>query len=139
MIRAVIDPGVLIAAVLSAEGAPAELLRLWLDGVFEIVVSEKLLSELRGVLARPKFRTYLSLSEAERYVSLLERWAERSADAAVVAPHTPDPKDDYLVELAISAKAAFIVSGDRHLTNLPDSKVPVLTPRRAVDLLSRLG
>jgi predicted nucleic acid-binding protein len=32
MFRVVLDPGVLIAAVLSPKGAPAELLRHWLAG-----------------------------------------------------------------------------------------------------------
>jgi uncharacterized protein len=59
MFRVVLDPGVLIAAVLSPKGAPAELLRHWLAGDYELVVSDKLLAELKRVLLRPKFRKYL--------------------------------------------------------------------------------
>lgn len=139
MIRAVVDPGVLIAAVLSAAGAPAELLRYWLDGAVEIIVSEKLLAELDSVLQRPKFRSYLPASEAKRYVDLLRRWAETAADADAGEAFTADPKDDYLVALALPSRADFIVSGDRHLIKIEISRVPVLTPRRAVDLLKELS
>ena len=135
MIRAVLDTGVLIAAVLSANGAPAELLRLWLDGVFEIVVSEKLLSELDRVLRRPKFRSYLSLREVERYLELLSRWTERASDGSADLSYTSDPNDDYLVALAVSTKVDFLVSGDKHLLKVEHSVVPVLSPRQALELL----
>ena len=139
MIRAVVDPGVLIAAVLSASGAPAELLRYWLDGAIEIVVSEKLLNELDSVLQRAKFRQYLTTSEAKRYVDLFRRWAELAADAEFGEAVSADPKDDYLVALALSARADFLVSGDRHLTEIERPRVPVLTPRQAIELLKELG
>jgi putative PIN family toxin of toxin-antitoxin system len=139
MIRAVLDTGVLIAAVLSANGAPAELLRLWLDGVFEIVVSEKLLSELDRVLRRSKFRPYLSLREVERYLDLLSRWAEHASDGPADRNYTSDPNDDYLVALAISAEADFLVSGDKHLLGVDHSVVPVLSPRQALEFLDKLN
>lgn len=139
MIRVVIDPGVLIAAVLSASGAPAELLRYWLDGAVEIVVSEKLLNELDTVLQRAKFRQYLTANEAKRYVDLFRRWAEFATDAEFGEAFSADPKDDYLVALALSARADFLVSGDRHLTEIERPRVPVLTPRRAVELLKNLS
>ncbi|MFX8385659.1 PIN domain-containing protein, partial [Acinetobacter baumannii] len=45
MIRAVLDPGVLVAALLSSQGAPAQLLRLLVKGHFQLVLSPKLLEE----------------------------------------------------------------------------------------------
>lgn len=138
MIQAVLDTGVLIAAVLSAKGAPAELLRLWLDGVFEIVVSEKLLDELDRVLRRSKFRPYISIREVELYLALLGRWAERAADGPTELSYTADPNDDYLVALAVTAEADFLVSGDKHLLEVENSAVPALTPRQALRLLKEL-
>ncbi|HKI92225.1 MAG TPA: PIN domain-containing protein, partial [Gaiellaceae bacterium] len=61
MTRAVLDPNVLVAAALAPHGPPADCLRAHAEGRFELVVSEKLLAELGGVLAREKFRRYLSL------------------------------------------------------------------------------
>jgi hypothetical protein len=39
-VRAVLDPNVLIAALLSPTGAPAQLVGRWLGGEFELVVSD---------------------------------------------------------------------------------------------------
>jgi uncharacterized protein len=115
MFRVVLDPGVLIAAVLSPKGAPAELLRRWLAGDYELVVSDKLLAELKRVLLRSKFRKYLSEAEAIEYVDLFHRLATAVPDPPEVHGLTPDPGDDYLVNLARAAKINFLVSGDPHL------------------------
>ena len=135
MLRVVLDPGVLIAALLSSRGAPARLLLAWRAGRFDLIVSPKLLAELGRVLARPKFRQYLSVEEAERYVELFRRGGLLVEDPAVEKGLTPDPGDDYLVALARAADATYLVSGDRHLTDLPESDPPVLTP---MELLGRL-
>jgi uncharacterized protein len=135
MFRVVLDPGVLIAAVLSPKGAPAELLRHWLAGDYELVVSDKLLAELKHVLLRSKFRKYLSEAEAIEYVDLFHRLATAVPDPLEVHGLTPDPGDDYLVNLARAAKINFLVSGDPHLTDLSDPWPPVLTPRAFLERL----
>lgn len=50
-------------------------------------------------------------------------------DPDITPSLTRDPKDDYLVALARSSEAHFLVSGDPHLTGLEDPRPPVLTPR----------
>jgi predicted nucleic acid-binding protein len=45
-VRAVLDPNIAIAALLSQQGAPAQIVSRWHDGEFELVVSEQLLAEL---------------------------------------------------------------------------------------------
>jgi putative PIN family toxin of toxin-antitoxin system len=135
MFRVVLDPGVLIAAVLSPKGAPAELLRHWLAGDYELVVSGKLLAEPKRVLLRPKFRKYLSEAEAIEYVDLFHRLATAVPDPPEIHGLTTDPGDDYLVNLARAAKINFLVSGDPHLTDLSDPWPPVLTPRAFLERL----
>jgi hypothetical protein len=53
-LRAVLDVNIVISAVLSPRGTPAKILQAWLDGEFEFVASEDLLSELGRALAYPK-------------------------------------------------------------------------------------
>jgi len=129
MYRVVLDPGVLIAAILSPKGAPAELYRRWIEGDYELVVSPKLLAELDRVLLRPKFRKHLSEEGAGAYVDLFHRLATHAEDPPEEPGLTPDPGDDYLVSLARAAKVHFLVSGDSHLTGLAEPTPPVLTPR----------
>ncbi|MCB1256850.1 MAG: putative toxin-antitoxin system toxin component, PIN family [Microthrixaceae bacterium] len=138
MLKIVVDPGVLISARLSGRGAPAELIRSWLDGQIELIVSPYLLGELSEVLRRPKFRKWLTLKEVEDYVSFLENHALMRPDPPLEHGLTPDPDDDYLVVLARSAHANLLVSGDSDLIDLVDPTPPVLTPRRLITLLDEL-
>jgi putative PIN family toxin of toxin-antitoxin system len=133
-VRAVLDPNVLISAVLSRSGTPARVLRAWLDGAFELVVSRQLLAELERALAYPKLRARVQADEAIEYVELLRRGAGRHDDPDdPPSVRSPDPGDDYLIALAESVQA-MIVSGDRHLLGLA-GQVPVLSP---ADFLAEL-
>lgn len=119
----------LISGLISAKGAPRSLLWLWLEGSFELIVCPALLAELERVLARAKFRPYVTAAEVRAYLALLQRLSSVEPDPEVEAGLTPDPGDDYLVALARAAGAHFLVSGDPHLTELKQAKPPVLTPR----------
>jgi uncharacterized protein len=124
-----LDPGVLISGLISERGAPRSLLLLWLEGSFEIITCPVLLAELERVLARPKFRPYVTVHEVRGYVALLRRLTSVEPDPDVTAGLTPDPGDDYFVALARAAGAYSLVSGDPHLTELKQARPPVLTPR----------
>jgi putative PIN family toxin of toxin-antitoxin system len=132
----VLDPGVLIAALISAKGAPRALVRAWIEGAFELLISPKLLAELGRVLVRPKFRRYATEREARAYVALLERFATLCADVEWPARLSPDPGDDYLLALARSHSADFLVSGDADLCQLKNTAPPVLTPRAFLNRLA---
>ena len=138
MLRAVLDPGVLVSAVLSEKGAPHHLLLSWIEGQWELVVSPKLLRELDQVLRREKFRRYLSMEEAAEYVDLLSRTARLVEDPPLVQGLTPDPGDDDLICLAQAAGAHALVSGDPHLTGLQHAEPPILTPRAFLDLIHKV-
>ena len=124
--RAVLDPNVLISALLAPTGFSAELLRRWLNGEFELVVSERLLAELRRALAYPKIRVHVTSEEAEAFIELLRAAGIMADDVASPPQISRDPGDDYLLALAKS-KAAILVSGDRDLLEVKDA--PVESPR----------
>ena len=132
--RAVLDANVLVSALLSRGGAPAELLRRWTDGEFELVVSERLLAEVGRALRYPKIRARVVKSDASAFLTLLGDHADVVDDPVGSAPvRSRDPGDDYLVALAFAEKAT-IVSGDAHLLALADA-IPVRTPRGFLDSL----
>jgi len=135
--RAVLDPGVLIAALLSPAGAPAQILRKWIDGELDLIVSPKLLAELRTVLLRPKFSRYVTVDEANAYLNLIEQTATVVPDPPPLPGASPDPGDDYLIALAEAAAARYLVSGDPHLTGLRRTQPPVVTPRALLALLEK--
>jgi putative PIN family toxin of toxin-antitoxin system len=135
MYRVILDPAVLIAALISARGAPRALLAAWMDGAFELLVSPKVLGELARVLKRPKVRPYVRDHEARAFIALLERFATVCPDAASPPRVAPDARGAYLFALARSQAADFLVSGDAHLCRLKNTQPPVLTPRSFLNRL----
>jgi putative PIN family toxin of toxin-antitoxin system len=123
-LRAVLDPNVLISAIISSRGAPARLLLQWQDGEFELLVSPLLLAELKRALAYPKLRKRVSAAQARELVSWLERTATLVEDPnEEPAVRSADRGEDYLIALAQAQRAA-IVSGDKHLLALA-GEIPV--------------
>jgi hypothetical protein len=126
-LRAVLDPNILIAALLSPSGAPAQIVSRWVAGEFELIVSEALLAELERALAYPKVRKRVAEDEARAFVELLRQGARLADDPQATARRSSDPGDDYLLALA-EAERAVLVSGDQHLLALA-SELPILTAR----------
>ncbi len=139
--RLVVDPGVLIAALLTPDGPPAAIVLAARDEQIELVVSPTLLGELSSVLAREKFRHWVTLEEARDYVEGLARLALTVADPPAGEPITRDPKDDYLVRLAQGSGSDFLVSGDADLLDAASSElgVSIVAPRRFVDIFDPDG
>jgi len=133
-LRFVLDVNVFLSGLLSRSGAPARLLERWLDGDFELVVSEQLLTELDRTLRTAKLRKRIAAEDAARFLEVIRDLAELAPDPAEPPPaRSADPGDDYLVALA-AAERARLISGDAHLLAL-ESAIPVLSPRAALELL----
>jgi uncharacterized protein len=127
-VRAILDPNVIISALLSRDGTPAKVLRAWLEGRFDLIVSALLLQELERALAYPKLAERISSDESAALIDWLRREAILVDDPAErPTTRSEDPGDDYLLALAESERAV-LVSGDRHLLALTE-ELPVLTVR----------
>ena len=134
--RAVLDPNVIISALLSPTGSPAKLLWAWIEGGYELVISPLLLEEFERALAYPKLAERIAPEEAHDLVALLRQGADLREDPDGPPPvQSPDPGDDYLIALAASAQAV-LVSGDRHLLGLGDD-LPVYSPAAFLQVLEQ--
>ena len=91
MARVVVDPNILVAALISPRGAPAALYGGLAGGRFELIASPQLLAELERVLSREKFRRYASLDQVQRYVRAIARLAVLVEDAPALPGVTADP------------------------------------------------
>ena len=135
--RAVHDPNVIISALLSPHAPPAQALRAWQEGRFELIASPLLIAELERALAYRKLRKRITPGEATRMVEWL-RSSAVPADDPSTPPTAPtvssrDAGDDYLLALAESERAA-LVSGDEHLLALA-GEAPVFSPAAFLRLL----
>ena len=126
-VRAVVDVNVLVSGVLSAKGPSAKILRASRDGLFELVMSEKLLTELNRTLRYPKLRQHILPERAIAFAHWI-RDQRTLADDPEGPPSigSRDPDDDYLLALAIDRRA-YLVTGDQDLLVLSDD-LPILTP-----------
>ncbi|HET7405706.1 MAG TPA: putative toxin-antitoxin system toxin component, PIN family [Mycobacteriales bacterium] len=126
--RVVADTNVLVAAVIAPDGTCGRLLIAATEGRWTVVASPRLVDELSEVLRRRKFRRWLSVDDARRFVSAVAALAEFHDDPVDAPAMTRDPDDDYLFALAATSRADAIVSGDEHLLEISDAGVAVLTP-----------
>ena len=123
----VLDPSVLVSALINPDGAPGRLLLEVQEGQFELIASPGLLAELERVVRRGKFRRYFELDAALEFVSFIRSDATLVPDPGHRTPlRSPDPKDDYLIALA-HGHSALLVSGDKHLLDLSGG-APILGP-----------
>lgn len=138
MLRAVVDPGVLISALISANGAPAELVRHWLGGTVQFIWSPSLLEEFETVCSRPRFRAWFTEEEARAVARIIRDAGEGHDDAPGHASPPPDDGDAYLVDLAVAAHADCLVTGDAALLHHRVAGVRVVTPRALLDVLDEI-
>ena len=132
--RIVFDTNVFVAVVTSQEGVSVRLLLAARAGRYRLIVSPMLLDELSAVLARPKFRRYLSVEDVRRFVKIIQEMAEVVDD-----PPERDELityDGFLVLLAEAVGADALVSGDPHLTTLRRPGLTVLTLRSFTNTIS---
>ena len=132
---AVLDPNVLISALLSPNGRAADVVRAWRRGEFDLIVSPLLVEELERALTYPKLRRRIPEEDAHDFVRWLLESATLASDPDEEPPaHSSDPGDDYLIALAASRRA-LLVSGDSHLLDL-SGEIPVESPARFLKRLA---
>jgi putative PIN family toxin of toxin-antitoxin system len=129
--RVVLDANQFISAVLVPVGRPAQILKAWRAGHFELVLSPAVLSEVRRVLLYPRLQRQHGWDEKQ-----IDDFLAGIMAAATLTPGTlsiqavpDDPTDDKYVACALEAGARYIVSGDEHLTRLRDYQgIEIVTP-----------
>ncbi|HUC04772.1 MAG TPA: putative toxin-antitoxin system toxin component, PIN family, partial [Acidimicrobiales bacterium] len=110
-VRAVIDPGVLVSALLSKGSPPDAIVQRWKRDRFELIVSPQLVAEFVEVVSRAKFSSRILSEDIAEIVTLLQHNATLQGDPPNAERLTDDPDDDYLAALAVEAQADFLVSG----------------------------
>lgn len=110
--RLVIDTNVLVSALLSDRSAPAQLVTLWRQGRFALLISDAQLGEIRRVTRYPKIRERLSPALAGSLVNELREAAEHVADLPNVTA-CADLNDNYLLAMVEAGSADILVTGDK--------------------------
>ncbi len=135
--RAVIDTGVLVSALIKRQGTTGDVLLALRDGRFTAVYSTDMLVEIIDVLGRPAFRTqyHIEPDDIPTLINLIRLRGELVAPLRKITA-CRDPKDDKFLEAALTAGADCIVSGDADLLALTSfESIAILRP---AEFLARL-
>lgn len=106
----VLDTNVLVSGLLSPFGPCAEILRMVSSAELTLSFDARIISEYKDVLIRPKFRF-----DRDKIDALMDHILHRGLMvASSPLPHSlPDMDDEPFLEVALSAKAACIITGNR--------------------------
>jgi putative PIN family toxin of toxin-antitoxin system len=133
--RVVFDTNVIISALLFEESLPGRAFFHALEAG-TILQSRETLQELQEVLGRKKFDKYVPPEERNAFLVRLTQ-AATLVDITESVRECRDPKDDRILELAVSAAAKAIITGDRDLLALhPFRSIPIVSPASYLQLHS---
>ncbi len=142
--RAVIDTGVLVSALIRHQGIAGQVLQALRDGRFALVYSVPMLTELVEVLSRSKIRQKYSIRAGDiTALVYLVRLRGELINPTRTIHACRDPKDDVVIATAVAAHAEYIVTNDRDLheaalvTQLHDEcGIHVVWPNEFLEALS---
>jgi predicted nucleic acid-binding protein len=134
--RVVLDSSVLVAGFRSRRGASFRLLELLRAARFEIAMSVPLALEYEVVLVRHARELGLKRDDAEGLVDYLCQVAHRQEIHFLWRPALTDPRDEFILELAVAAGCDAIVTHNvRDFTGASSFGAHVSTP---AEFLARL-
>ena len=127
--RAVVDTGVLVSALIRRQGTTGDVLRALRDGRFTVIYSTDTLVEVINVLGRAPFRTkyHIEPDDITALINLIRLRGELVTPRRKVTVCRKH-KDDKFLELAVSGAADYIITGDKDLLQLRAFRgVPIVT------------
>ena len=136
MIRLIIDTNIWVSFLIGKT----------LSGLSEAIISNKvtilfsveLFEELFEVLQRPKLSKYFSHDDIQEFISLIHPRVEW-IDVEHNFDDCRDPKDNFLLNLCVSGKADYLITGDEDLLILnPFRKTVITNYRKFQDVLYNL-
>lgn len=124
--KVVIDTNIWISYLLG--GLLRELDEWIISGKVKLVVSEGMLKEFSEVVNRAKFKPSFTKKRVKELFALLDNYA------VVVSPTEKvdlcrDPKDNFLLEVALEGQVDYLVTGDDDLLELdPFHNIRIIRP-----------
>jgi putative PIN family toxin of toxin-antitoxin system len=115
VLRVTADTNILISALIFRGGKPFQLLELAREGKISLAVSDAILDEVGGVLARKFNWPPEDIADARKRIIVIARTVKPAVQLDVIKE---DPPDNRILECAVGAGSDYIVSGDKDLLRL---------------------
>lgn len=114
--KVILDCNIWISFLLSRQDCL--LRRMLMDTRFDIYMCEELLVEIVNVARRDKIKKRVSEAELQQLLKIIDAFCEKTTIEHIAESIIRDPKDLYLLSLAETIDADYLVSGDKDLTDL---------------------
>ena len=123
-LKVVIDSNIIVT-ILKGPHSLSAIYSAFKTGRFKLIVNAELLKELAFVLSRPRLR--ISAADIKELFKLIKMRAIRVDLGQEAITICRDPKDNFILQLAVESKADLIVTGDKDLL--------VLSPFRRIAII----
>ena len=131
--RIVLDTNIFVSGI-HWTGSSEKILRIWMEGKFELVSSLPIIEEIVRVLAN--FKVPLDAEDILWWESLILEKSILVIPTEEVEIVKNDPDDNKFIEAALEAKADFIVSQDKHLLVIKEyQRIKIVHPEEFLKLL----
>ncbi len=114
-IRIIIDTNLWISFLITKDFTRLD--EIIFSGRVILVFSEELLNEFLEVTRRPKFRCFFSTAHIEEILETIVEYAD-FVNVTTIVEVCRDPKDNFLLALAIDGNVDFLLTGDKDLLDL---------------------
>lgn len=99
---------------------------LLIEKKVKLIFSKELLSEFIAVSSRPRLKKFFSKTDIEAILEQLDFYGELINVTSTISL-CRDPKDNFLLALAIDGKADFLLTGDKDLLSLKKAGKTTIT------------
>lgn len=124
--KIVLDTNVLVSGLLTPFGSSGDIVRMIASGNLTLYVDVRILSEYRDVLFRPKFQFN------KTHTGTLLNFVHQNGIFVSTSPlkaHLPDVDDETFLEVALAARAACLITGNKkHYPPPLRQELTVLSP-----------
>ena len=110
--KVIFDTNILISFLITKNHSDID--DLVFNGKIKLVFSIELLDEFITVISRPKFKKYFSKKDTENLLNLFDTYGKLITVKQEVTG-CRDPKDNFLLSLAVESKADYLITGDSDL------------------------
>ncbi|TVQ02412.1 MAG: putative toxin-antitoxin system toxin component, PIN family [Balneolaceae bacterium] len=115
--RLILDTNLWISFLISSKYEKLD--ELLFNQKCKLIFSQELLEEFVTVAKRPKLRKYISRDELEDLLETIDEVAEFVNVTSEIS-ESRDPKDNFLLSLAVDGKADYLLTGDKDLLVLKE-------------------
>jgi putative PIN family toxin of toxin-antitoxin system len=135
----VLDTNVLLAGLRSSLGASYKLLTILNDSRWQLNISTSLVFEYEEILKREKDQIGLSDEDINDVIEAICRIANRCSIFYLWRPSSPDPDDDFLIDLAVECQADFIITyNQKDLQAAQQFGIRVVSPKEFLQIVGEI-